>query len=154
STITESHENVILAKSSSQPQSTYEAAASLTRFELKNILIDKIQKSKPYSLKRDREDKDKDEDPPAGSNQGLKKQKTSKDSAQAEELVFEIADTEMPQNQEGDLGNTDDQPNVEETSRDDWFKKLERPPTPDLDWNTKNLLILDHLKLRSAKLPK
>ncbi|GKA53178.1 hypothetical protein Tco_0746493 [Tanacetum coccineum] len=32
------------------------------------------------SLNRDREGKDKDEDPPAGSNQGLKKWKTSKDT--------------------------------------------------------------------------
>nr|GEX54790.1 hypothetical protein [Tanacetum cinerariifolium] len=96
-----------------------------------------------YSLKRDREDKDKDEDPPAGSDLGLKKRKTSKDaepskgskskelksisskgtnsqpkssgkSTQAEELVFESADTEMPQNQGSDLGNTDDQPNIKE----------------------------------------
>ncbi|GJX86940.1 hypothetical protein Tco_0337714 [Tanacetum coccineum] len=35
---------------------------------------------KAYSLNRDREGKDKDEDPPAGSNQGLKKWKTSKDT--------------------------------------------------------------------------
>ncbi|GJZ61001.1 hypothetical protein Tco_0617138 [Tanacetum coccineum] len=104
STINESLENVVLAKSSSQPKSAYEAAASLTEFELKKILLDKIEKSKSYqaapehrelydglvksynldkdlfssygnvySLKRDREDEDKDEDPPAGSNQGLKK---------------------------------------------------------------------------------
>ncbi|GKF30716.1 hypothetical protein Tco_0100514, partial [Tanacetum coccineum] len=33
---------------SSQPQSSYEAAASLTEFELKNILIDKMDKSKSY----------------------------------------------------------------------------------------------------------
>nr|GEX50145.1 hypothetical protein [Tanacetum cinerariifolium] len=42
--INESLENVILAKSSFQPKSTYEAAASLTEFELKKILLDKIQK--------------------------------------------------------------------------------------------------------------
>ncbi|GKB87744.1 hypothetical protein Tco_0960016 [Tanacetum coccineum] len=195
STITESLENVVLAKYSSQPKSTYEAAASLTEFELKKILLDKMQKSKSYraakehkdlydalvksykldknlfesygnsySLKRDREDKDKDEDPPAGSDQGLKKQKMSKDgepskgskskesksssskgtksqskssgeSGKAEESVFETTDTEMPHNQGGDLGNTDDQPNIEATSRDDWFKKPERPQTPDSDWN-------------------
>ncbi|GKF91470.1 hypothetical protein Tco_0275171, partial [Tanacetum coccineum] len=48
SAINESLENVILAKSSSQPKLTYEAAASLTKFELKKILQDKIQKSKSY----------------------------------------------------------------------------------------------------------
>nr|GEY21541.1 hypothetical protein [Tanacetum cinerariifolium] len=42
STINKSLENVILAKSSSQPKSTYEAAVSLTKFELKKILLDKI----------------------------------------------------------------------------------------------------------------
>ncbi|GJZ93631.1 hypothetical protein Tco_0665834 [Tanacetum coccineum] len=124
---------------------------------------------KVYSLKRDREDKDKDEDPLAGSDQGLKKQKTSKDvepsrgsksqesksssskgtksqpkssrkSTQAEEPVFEAADTEMPLNQGDDVGNINDQPNIEATPKDDWFKKPKRPPTPDSDWNTTNMI--------------
>nr|GEX07344.1 hypothetical protein [Tanacetum cinerariifolium] len=43
----------------------------------------------------------------------------------------------MPLNQGDDVGNTNDQPNVNAASRDDWFKKLERPLTPDPDWNTK-----------------
>ncbi|GJY11331.1 hypothetical protein Tco_0379516 [Tanacetum coccineum] len=201
STISKSLENVVLAKSSSQLQSTYEAATSLTEFELRNILLDKIQKSKSYraaqehrdlydalvksykldkdlfesygksySLKRDREDKDKDEDPLAESDQGLKRRKTSKDdepskgskskesksssskgtrsqpkssgkSAQAEESVFETADIEMPQNQGSDLGNTDDQPNVEATSKSDWFKKPKRPLTPNLDWNANKSIV-------------
>ncbi|GKC61948.1 hypothetical protein Tco_1089546 [Tanacetum coccineum] len=97
--LTESLENVVLAKSSSQPKSTYEATKSLTEFELKKILLDKMKRSKSYktapehkelykglvksynldkdlfssyanvySLNRDRDDKDKDEDPSAGSN--------------------------------------------------------------------------------------
>ncbi|GJW19248.1 hypothetical protein Tco_0026684 [Tanacetum coccineum] len=188
STITESLENVVLAKSSSQPQSTYEAAASLTEFELKKILLDKLEKSKShraakdhrnlydalvksyqldkdlfdsygkaYSLKRSREDKDKDEDPPTGPDQGLKKKKTIKDaepsrgskskesksssskdsksqskssskSAQAEEPVFETTDTEMPKDQGDDMGNTKDQPNVEEASKHDCqIAKAEKP---------------------------
>nr|GEV93107.1 reverse transcriptase domain-containing protein [Tanacetum cinerariifolium] len=111
STINESLENVFLAKSSSQPKSTYEAVESLTEFELKKILLDKMERSKSYkaapehkqlyeglvksynldkdlflsygntySLKRDREDKDKDENPSAGSDRWLKKQKMSKDA--------------------------------------------------------------------------
>ncbi|GJU67325.1 uncharacterized mitochondrial protein-like protein [Tanacetum coccineum] len=47
------------------------------------VLLDKDlfeSYGKAYSLKRDHEDKDKDEDPPAGSDQGLKKRKTSKDA--------------------------------------------------------------------------
>nr|GEW74473.1 hypothetical protein [Tanacetum cinerariifolium] len=85
-------------------------AATLIEFELKKILIDKMEKSesylaapehrecyeglkkyydldktffstygKVYSLKRSRKEKDKDEDPSVGSDQGLKKRKTSKD---------------------------------------------------------------------------
>ncbi|GJS93408.1 hypothetical protein Tco_0800376 [Tanacetum coccineum] len=46
--IEESRNKVILAKVSSQPPSSYEAAASLTEFELKKILIDKIEKSESY----------------------------------------------------------------------------------------------------------
>ncbi|GJT59435.1 hypothetical protein Tco_1002968 [Tanacetum coccineum] len=34
-----------------------------------------------------------------------------------------------------DKSNTEDEPNVKEASKNDWFKKPERPPTPDLDWN-------------------
>nr|GEV96303.1 hypothetical protein [Tanacetum cinerariifolium] len=48
STINASLENFVLAKSSSQPKSTYEAATSLTEFELKKILLDKIERSESY----------------------------------------------------------------------------------------------------------
>ncbi|GKC89110.1 hypothetical protein Tco_1149759, partial [Tanacetum coccineum] len=164
STITESLEDVVLAKLSSQPQSIYEAAASLTEFELKKIISDKMQKT--YSLKRGRKDKDKDEDPPVGSDQGMKRRKTSKNVEsskgskskeskstssskgttcsqpkspgkfpQAEEPIHTVDDTKVQQNQGQDMGNTDDQPNVKAASKYDWFKKPESPPTPDPDWN-------------------
>ncbi|GKC43578.1 hypothetical protein Tco_1061300 [Tanacetum coccineum] len=40
--------SIWIAKESSQPQSSYEAAATLTKFELKKILIDQIDKSESY----------------------------------------------------------------------------------------------------------
>ncbi|GJU55825.1 integrase, catalytic region, zinc finger, CCHC-type containing protein [Tanacetum coccineum] len=194
SAINESLENVILAKSSSQPKSTYEAAASLAEFELTKILLDKIQKSKSYqaalehkelydalsykldndlfdsygntySLKRDRDDKDKDEGHFAGSDRGLKKRKTNKDakptkgsktkesksssskgtkyqskssrkSIQTEEPEFKVADFDMPQNQEGNLGNDDEEPMREVSSKRDWFTKPKQPQKPtNPDWN-------------------
>nr|GEV39495.1 ribonuclease H [Tanacetum cinerariifolium] len=46
--IEESLNQVNLAKASYQPQSTYEAAATLTEFELKKILIDKMNTSESY----------------------------------------------------------------------------------------------------------
>ncbi|GKD65181.1 hypothetical protein Tco_1307289 [Tanacetum coccineum] len=104
--------------------------------------------SKVVSLKRVRKDKDKDEDSPAGSDQGMKRRKTTKDfestrsqpkssgkSAQAEEKIHIVYNTEVQQNQGEDMGNTDDQPNVEAALKHEWFKKPKRPPTPDSDWN-------------------
>ncbi|GJR88223.1 hypothetical protein Tco_0212234 [Tanacetum coccineum] len=193
--IKESRDEVTLAKVSSQPHSTYEAASTLTEFELKKILIDKMEKSESYlaapehrdcydslkksydldkdfffsydvySLKRGRKDKDKDEDPSAGSDRGLKKRKTSKDaepttglknkdsaassskgtksqpkpsgkSVQSEEPVFVVADSDMPQDQEGNPGDNDDEPRKEDASRHDWFKKPTPPQEPtDPDWH-------------------
>nr|GEV72740.1 hypothetical protein [Tanacetum cinerariifolium] len=78
---------------------------------------------KAYSLKRDREDKD--EDPLAGLDQ--------------EESVFEIIDTEMPQNQGSDLDNNDDQPNVELlqnlTELEYHFEECYKAVTDQHDWN-------------------
>nr|GFD27506.1 hypothetical protein [Tanacetum cinerariifolium] len=48
--IQESLNQVNLAKASSQPQSSYEAASTLIEFELKNILIDKINSSESYMI--------------------------------------------------------------------------------------------------------
>ncbi|GJU78000.1 hypothetical protein Tco_1275070 [Tanacetum coccineum] len=151
--IKESRDEVTLAKVSSQPHSTYEAASTLTEFELKKILIDKMEKSKSYlaapehrdcyeslkksydldkdfffsydvcSLKRGRKDKDKDEDPSVGSDRRLKKRKTSKD-------------VEPTTDQEGNLGDNEDEPRNETASRRDWFKNPIPPQEPtDPDWN-------------------
>ncbi|GKC92388.1 hypothetical protein Tco_1157830, partial [Tanacetum coccineum] len=46
--IKESLDEVTLAKVSAQPYSTYEAASTLTKFESKKILLDKMEKSKSY----------------------------------------------------------------------------------------------------------
>ncbi|GKF52910.1 hypothetical protein Tco_0159820, partial [Tanacetum coccineum] len=108
--VSKSLEAVVLAKSSSQAKSTYEAAASLSEFELTKILIDKMEEHKSYlradykkelydaliksyntdkdlfetygevfTLKRSRDDKDKDQDPSAGSDRGTKIRKSSKE---------------------------------------------------------------------------
>ncbi|GJX80765.1 hypothetical protein Tco_0328914 [Tanacetum coccineum] len=46
--VIESLEAAVLARSSSQPKSTYEAAASLSEFELTKILLDKMEESKSH----------------------------------------------------------------------------------------------------------
>ncbi|GJY22304.1 hypothetical protein Tco_0394870 [Tanacetum coccineum] len=129
-------EDAVLANDSSQPQSSYETAATLIEFELKKILIDKMDKSesylvapehrecyeglrksydldkslfsiydKVYSLKRSRKDKDKDEDPSARSDQGH--QVSINIFWKVKELEFEVAYSNMPQDQEENLGNDD-----------------------------------------------
>ncbi|GJT48038.1 hypothetical protein Tco_0974195 [Tanacetum coccineum] len=196
SIVTKSLEHAVLDKESSQPKSIYEAATTLTKFELKKILIDKMNESqsyltatehrecydgliksydldkslfstydKVYSLKRSRKDKDKDEDPSDGLDRGLKKRKTSKDVelikgpkskesksgsskgtksqstssgkfVQEEEPEFEVADSDMPQDQEENLGNDDEEPKGKVASKRDWFTKPKRPEEPtDPDWN-------------------
>ncbi|GJS05337.1 hypothetical protein Tco_0321845 [Tanacetum coccineum] len=107
----------------------------------------------------------KGENPSAGSDRGLKKRKTSKDtkpttglknkdsmsgsskgtksqpkstrkSVPSEELVFEVADSDMPQDQVGNLGDNEDEPRDETASRRDWFKKPKPPQEPtDPDGN-------------------
>ncbi|GJZ66118.1 hypothetical protein Tco_0622814 [Tanacetum coccineum] len=46
--VIESLEAVVLARSSSQPKTTYEAAASLSKYELTKILMDQIEESKSH----------------------------------------------------------------------------------------------------------
>ncbi|GKE65895.1 hypothetical protein Tco_1520056 [Tanacetum coccineum] len=151
SMVTESLEHAVLAKESSQPKSTYEVASSLIEFELKKIIIDKMDESQSYLT-----DKDKDEDPSAGSDRGLKKRKTSKDAeptkglkakesqsgsskgtksqlkssgkfVQSEEPDFEVADSNMPQDQEENPGNDDEEPNGKVASKCDCLTKPKPP---------------------------
>ncbi|GJU25714.1 hypothetical protein Tco_1164335 [Tanacetum coccineum] len=118
---------------------------------------------KVYSLKRSR--KDKDEDPSVGSDRGLKKRKLDKDatpatgpkakesqsglskgdksqskssgkSIQSEELEFEVADSDMLQDQEENLGKDDEEPKEKVASKRDWFTKPTQPQEPtDPNWN-------------------
>ncbi|GKC00688.1 hypothetical protein Tco_0986824, partial [Tanacetum coccineum] len=115
-----------------------------------------------YSLKQSHKDKDKDKDPSAGSERGLKKRKLNKDakpttgpkkndstpcsskstksqpksfgkSVQSEEPVFEVADSDMPQDQEENMGDNEDEPGKDIASRRDWLKKpmpLQEPTDP------------------------
>ncbi|GJZ19769.1 hypothetical protein Tco_0556359 [Tanacetum coccineum] len=140
--------------------------------ELYNALITSYQTDKDlfdtygevFSLKRSRDDRDKDQDPSAGSDRGTKRRKSSKDtessresrskekkssrttkgtshsqhkhsgkSAHAEEPSYIVDDSGVEQNQEFDTGHNDEQPADKEVTKANWFKKPERPPTPDPD---------------------
>ncbi|GJV51037.1 hypothetical protein Tco_1446778 [Tanacetum coccineum] len=77
--------------------------------------------SKSYSLKRDREDKDKDEDPPSGSDDGLKKRKTSKDAEPSKGSKSKESKSSSSKGTKSQLKS---------------FGKF-APPTPDPSWNAR-----------------
>ncbi|GKG11568.1 hypothetical protein Tco_0342968 [Tanacetum coccineum] len=72
----------------------------------------------------------------SGSTKGTKSQpKSTGKSVQSEEPVFEVADSDMPQDQAGNLGDNKYEPRDETASRRDWFKKPTPPQEPtDPDW--------------------
>nr|GEW33794.1 hypothetical protein [Tanacetum cinerariifolium] len=113
--VTESLRAELLTRSSNQPQTSYGVAASLSEFELKKILINKIKENKSMhkldvqknlynaliklynsnkdifasygdvvTLKRGRDDQDKDKEPSAGSNQGTKRRRSGKEELSKE----------------------------------------------------------------------
>ncbi|GKG50421.1 hypothetical protein Tco_0521521, partial [Tanacetum coccineum] len=59
--------------------------------------------------------------------------KPSGKSAYADEPSHTVDDSGEQQNQEFDTGYNDEQSANKEASMSDWFKKPERPPTPDPD---------------------
>ncbi|GJZ26135.1 hypothetical protein Tco_0570388 [Tanacetum coccineum] len=60
--------------------------------------------------------------------------KYSGKSAHTEEPSHTVEDSCMQQDQEFVMGDNDEQPTDKEVTKADWFKKPERPPTPDPDW--------------------
>nr|GFA86906.1 hypothetical protein [Tanacetum cinerariifolium] len=106
-------------------------------------VVDKSKKRKPddagpdQGLKRKKTCKKTKQSKKAkstGTSKGTTKSqpKSTGKSAQAEETVFKAEDTQVPK----DLGegNTDEPPIVK-ADPNDWFKKPERPPTLDPEWN-------------------
>nr|GEU88451.1 hypothetical protein [Tanacetum cinerariifolium] len=109
--VTESLEAEVLVRSTNQPQTSYAVADSFLEFELKKILIDKMEENKSINrsdiqknlyntlvesynsnkyiitsygdvvtLKRGRDDQDKDEDPSTGLNRGSKRRRSGKEA--------------------------------------------------------------------------
>nr|GEV77799.1 hypothetical protein [Tanacetum cinerariifolium] len=137
--ITESFNQVNLAKASSQPQSTYEVVTTLTEFELKKILNDKMNSSESYLTAPKHQEyydgliKSYNLDKDFFSSYDVY---SLKKTVHSEEPEFEVGDTDTPQGQEGNRGNDDVEPKKESASRRDWFTKPSRPQEPtDPNWN-------------------
>ncbi|GJW46450.1 hypothetical protein Tco_0078096 [Tanacetum coccineum] len=112
--VTKSLEEVVLAKESSQLQSSYEAAATYTKFELEKILIDKMDKNQSYLTAFEHRE----------CYDGLIK------SYDLDKSLFSTYD------QEENLGKDDEEPKEKVASKHDWFTKPTQPQEPtDPDWN-------------------
>nr|GFA41203.1 hypothetical protein [Tanacetum cinerariifolium] len=92
------------------------------------------------TLKRRRDNKDKDEEPSAGSNQGSKRRQEGKEpeltSAPKEKTSKTSGKpTEGSKSQHKIASATDDQPIEEASQHPHWFQKQTKPLTPDRAWN-------------------
>ncbi|GKB17530.1 hypothetical protein Tco_0851453 [Tanacetum coccineum] len=114
--VTESLGAEVLIRSTNQPQTSYGIASSLSKLELKRILMDKMEENKSIDrsdvqknlynalveayntdkdllssygdviiIPRTRDDKDKDEEPSAGSNRGTKRRRSGKEAESSKE---------------------------------------------------------------------
>ncbi|GJS34765.1 hypothetical protein Tco_0533147 [Tanacetum coccineum] len=131
--VTESLGAEVLVRSTNKPQTSYAVAASLSEFELKKILIDKIETNKSI----DRSDTQKNI-----YNALVESYNTEKDIttsygkyAHAEEHDQKAADLEDQPHQELNTGNEDVSPIREALNEDVWLRNPSRPPTPDREWH-------------------
>ncbi|GJZ55353.1 hypothetical protein Tco_0610546 [Tanacetum coccineum] len=100
-----------------------------------------------FSLKRSRDDRDKDQDPLAGSDRGMKRRKSSKDAESSRDSSQLMQRSQVTQLMTRSANRSDltrcynDEQQQTRVTKDDWFKKPERPPTPDSDWNKRQHLM-------------
>nr|GEY35708.1 hypothetical protein [Tanacetum cinerariifolium] len=83
------------------------------------------------TLKRGRDDQDKDEDPSVRSDRGTQKRKSSKDV----EPSKGSKSSSSSKGTQSQPKSSDDQPDNEAAPKHDWFQKPNKPPTPDYAWH-------------------
>ncbi|GJR44180.1 hypothetical protein Tco_1312283 [Tanacetum coccineum] len=80
----------------------------------------------------------KNKDSTSRSSKGTNSQpKSSSKFVQSEEPVFEVVDSDLPQDHEGNLGDNEDEPMNETATRRDGSRRAYTPPQEptDPDWN-------------------
>nr|GEX18148.1 hypothetical protein [Tanacetum cinerariifolium] len=120
-TVNEHLEAKVLTRSSNSSKASYVVAADLSELELKKILIEKMESNK-FTLKRRRDDADKDEEPSAGSDRGSKRSREGKKPKSTSAPKEKASKT---------TGAADDQPIAEASQHPEWFQKQTKPPTLD-----------------------
>ncbi|GJU98129.1 hypothetical protein Tco_1327400 [Tanacetum coccineum] len=106
---------------------------------------------KDHKRKHDDDEDDDDEDPPGRPNQGKKtKRKRTKESESSKKpsSIKETPKGNAPsKGSKTDVVRDDDQqqdtskPKTDKTLNRKWFKQPPRPPTPDLEWNKRQVAL-------------
>ncbi|GJV94073.1 hypothetical protein Tco_1541886 [Tanacetum coccineum] len=185
--VTETLGAEVLVRSTNQPQTSYAVASSLSKLELKKILMDKMEENNSIdrsdvqknlyralleaynsdkdllssygevvTLKRRRDDQDRDEEPFDGSNRGLKRQRSRKEESSKEATQKKsksispskgttispprssgksVQEEEHDPREEIDIGNGDVSPIKEATDVDERLWNPSGSRTPDREWN-------------------
>nr|GEX93414.1 hypothetical protein [Tanacetum cinerariifolium] len=145
--VTESLGAEVLVRSTNQPQIAYAVAASLLEFELKKILIEKMEANKSinrpdtqknlYNALVESYNSDKDIITSYGDvvllKRGRDDQDKDKDPSAGSDRGTKRRKSGMQQDQEFVTGDNDEQPIDKEVTKVDWFKKPGRPLTLDPD---------------------
>nr|GEW73794.1 hypothetical protein [Tanacetum cinerariifolium] len=162
-TVNEQLEAEVLTRSSNSSKTSYAVVANLSEMELKKILIEKMEvtlkrrrdddvdKDEEPSVasdggsKRRREGKEPESTSAPNEKatritgkftQGSKsQQRTTNESALAEEPLQTTRDLEESSHQEFVTGAADDQPLAEASQHPEWFQQQKKPSTHDRDWN-------------------
>ncbi|GJY25589.1 hypothetical protein Tco_0400315, partial [Tanacetum coccineum] len=121
----------VLVRSTNQPQTSY-ARALLEAYNSNKDLLSSYDEV--VTLKRGRDDQNKDEEPSAGSNHGSPPNSSGK-FVQEEEHDPRVDDLEEPFHQEFDTGNDDVSPVREATDVDERLWNPSGSRTPDREWN-------------------
>nr|GEY86068.1 hypothetical protein [Tanacetum cinerariifolium] len=117
--------------------------ALVEAYESNKIILDTYGDTITLKRRRD-DDADKDKEPSARSDRGSKRRREGKEPESASapkekatrSTTFEM---EEPSHLEFEIG-ADDQPIIEPSQHPEWFSQQKKPPTPDLDTLTTELL--------------
>ncbi|GJS08799.1 hypothetical protein Tco_0365595 [Tanacetum coccineum] len=98
---------------------------------------------KDHKRKHDDDEDDDDEDPPVGPNQGFKTGKSAYTKVSVKEPTTEVVMDDASE----DVVHDDDQsqdaskPKTTKTLNPEWFTQPLRPPTPNLEWNKRQVVL-------------
>ncbi|GKD23068.1 hypothetical protein Tco_1224771 [Tanacetum coccineum] len=102
---------------------------------------------KNHKRQHDNDDDDDNEDPSAGPNQGSKTGKSASAKESVEEPIIDVAMDDAINTAGEDVVCDDDQPQdtsepkTYKTPNQDWFIQPPRPPTPNLEWNKRQVVL-------------